>query len=208
MTSNQLPLPVTMTRNILRVYRSATAEQRQAGIDWYRVAYETATGLASVYGTTPDIAAGVIAATSPLNSWGANVKLTERILAAGGLTSGYLSVGLRKADAILAGGDIPTILHSPKVVNFYECIRANGLTSAVCVDRHAYDIAVNIRHTDGTRPSLTSKRYAAIADAYRRAGAREGVSPAVMQAITWLAWRRRFWSEGAFDVKTPQLANA
>jgi hypothetical protein len=194
-------VPATLTRNILRVYRSATPAQIAAGREWYAEAHRVAHTLAGRYGVTPDQAAGVIAATSPLNSWAANVRISERILAAGGLSEGYLTVGLRKADAILAGADIVATLKSDKVVNFFECIRANGETQAVCVDRHAADIALGVRHTDATRPSIKGRRYAELADAYRRAGARVGVSPAVLQAITWLTWRNRFWAVGAFDLR-------
>lgn len=206
--TNLLPSPRTLTANVTRVFRLAAPEQHAAGFDWYADAYATAHEFAATYNVTPEVAAGVIAATSPLNSWVANVSIARRMLASKGtLTTGYLGSGLAKARAIMAGSPIIETLHSEKISAFYACIVSNGLTDEVCIDRHAYDIAVNERNTDVTRPTIKGKRYAAVADAYVRAArilSREAgadISPAQVQAITWVAWRRRFWAEGAFDLK-------
>lgn len=199
------PALTPSTRNITRVFRSATAEQVASAADWYADAYRIADALADKYGVTVETAAGVIAALSPLQSWGANVNLAARFLAAGGLTSGYLSVGLAKAKRILDGEHPEKVLTSNKVGAFYAGIVSAGQTDVVCVDRHAWSLAVNHRYAEGTIPSLTGKRYEAAADAYRKAArilSREtgiALSPAMVQSVTWIVWRARFWSEGAFD---------
>lgn len=191
-----------LTRNVTAVYRSASDAHRTAGHDWYADAYRIADALAVRYAVSPVQATGVIAALSPLNSWGANINLAGRFLA-GKRDSGYLTVGLRKARAILAGEDPFIVLKSDKVRNFYACIVSAGETDAVCVDRHAYSIAHNTRTTEV--PSLTPTRYASIADTYRRAArilTREAGSPvhaAQVQAVTWVSWRSRFWADGAWD---------
>jgi hypothetical protein len=182
-------------QNIVDVYLSATPEQIAAGEHWYDAAQEFAQYL-TVYGVTVEQAAGIIAALSPMNSWGANKMLAEKFIANGGLEGGYLGVGLRKAAAILAGEDIVSTLKSNKIVNFY--LNIMGEDGVTC-DRHAIDIAMNTRHTDKTRPGLTDKRYNAIADAYREAAAQFGIKASVMQSITWTAWRNRYWAEGAYD---------
>lgn len=193
------------TRNVTRVFRTATPAQIAAGLDWYADAHRVAGALATRYGVTLEVSAGVIAALSPLNSWGANVNLATRFLDAGGLTSGYLGDGLRKAARILAGEHVEDVLTSPKVAAFYAGIVTNGATDIVCVDRHAMDIADNERRTDGTRPKITGKRYAAYAETYQRAARiisreiGETISAAQIQAITWKTWRNRYWAEGAFD---------
>lgn len=194
------------TRNITRVFRTATAEQRAAGFDWYADAHDTAKEFAATYGVTLEQAAGVIAALSPLNSWGANVKLARRMIASGGtMTTGYLTVGLTKARAILAGADPAELLTSDKVAAFYHGIVTRGATDRVTIDRHAFDIAVNIRHTDATRPNIGKRVYRDASAAYVRAArilSREigmEVSAAQVQAITWTTWRNRYWSVGAFD---------
>ena len=194
-------------RNITRVFRSASEEQHVNGRSWYLDANSIANALSSAYDVSFEQAAGIIAALSPMQSWGNNVNIATRFIAAGGLQSGGLKANLAKAQAILDGADIVSTLRGNKVVAFFHCIVANGLSDAVCVDRHAYDVATGIRHNDATRPSLSDKRYAECVDAYQRAArilSREWgapISPAQVQAVTWVAWRARYWSEGAFDVK-------
>lgn len=187
------------TRNITRIYRAADSESLVSGLNWYTEAHAIASTLASKHGVTLDQAAGVIAALSPLNSWGANVNLADRFLEAGGLHAGYLGTGLAKGRRILAGESPRQVLRSAKVAAFFECIVSAGITDAVCVDRHAFDLAVGVRHAEGERPGLIGARYAAVAEAYRRAARILGVSPAQVQAVTWRAWRKRFWAEGAYD---------
>lgn len=191
-------------RNITSVFRLATAEQIQAGIDWYADARRIAEVFAEKYDTTPEIAAGVIAALSPLNGWGANINLASRFLAAGGLDAGYLKAQLAKARAILAGADPVATLSGLKTVNFYLGIVSAG-SEGITVDRHAYCLAVNDRSVSNDVPSLSPKRYAEVADCYARAAkilAREYDLPltaAIVQAVSWVAWRQRYWAAGAFD---------
>jgi hypothetical protein len=194
------------TRNITRVFRTATADQLANGLAWYLDANTIANALANENNVSVEKCAGIISALSPMMSWGANVNIATRFITAGGLERGALKTNLAKSRAILAGADILTTLNGLKVQNFYDCILTNGLGAGVCIDRHAYDIATNTRHTDATRPKLSPKRYNECADAYRRAASilsRElgyPVSGAQVQAVTWVAWRSRYWSAGAFDV--------
>ena len=196
------------TRNVTRVFRLATEAQIAAGLDWYTDAHSVAQTMATAHGVSVAQAAGIIAALSPLNSWGANVNLANRLIASGGLTSGYLGVGLHKANAILAGTDPLVVLTSSKVRAFYLGILTQGETDAVCIDRHAYDVASGTRHNDQTRPTVSGKRYADAAEAYKRAArilsreTGETLSAAQVQAITWKAWRERYWAAGAWDAHT------
>jgi hypothetical protein len=192
------------TRNITRLFRQATVDEIVVHASWYGEARNIAETFAERFETTPEIAAGVIAATSPLNSWGANVRLAERILEAGGLTSGYLSTGLAKATRILNGEDVETVLNGLKTVNFYRSIISGGI-EGVCIDRHAWSLAVNVRYAEGNIPSLTGKRYGLAVTAYENAArilSKEygiQLTAAMVQSVTWMLWRRKFWSEGAWD---------
>lgn len=193
-----------LTRRITALFRTATAEQIDAGAQWYADAHELAVTMAYAHGVTVSQAAGVIAAVSPLNSWGNNINLANRLIAAGGLTSGYLKLGLGKAQRILDGEDPVTVLNGDKIVNFYRSIVTAG-ADGVTVDRHAFSLAVGVRFEDGSMPSIGHKRYADTADCYRRAArilsAEYGrtISAAQVQAVTWKLWRARFWAEGAWD---------
>lgn len=191
-------------RNITRLFRTATTAQIVAGTEWYADAHAFATKLADTYNVPLTVAAGVLAAVSPLQSWGANKALAERIVAAGGLDSGYLTVGLDKAKRILKGADVLTVLNGEKISNFYLSIVSQG-AEGVCIDRHSWSLSVNHRYAEGNIPSLKGKRYAAAADAHRRAAVilskEYGIplSAAQIQAVCWTLWRNKFWSVGAFD---------
>lgn len=190
--------------NIIAVFREATPDQLQAGLDWYADARRIAEGFAGTYGVTPEVAAGVIAALSPMNGWGANLNLAARFLDAGGLDAGYLKPQLAKARAILTGAPIKPTLSGLKTQNFYQSIITEG-AEGVCIDRHAYCIAVNDRSVSNAIPSLSAKRYAEVADCYVRAAialSRElgaFLPAAVVQSVTWTVWRQKFWAVGAFD---------
>ena len=190
------------TRNVTRVFRAATPAEVESGAEWYRDTREVARAMGETYGTSLAQAAGIIAALSPLKSWGANVNLAHRFMAAGGLHTGYLSGGLSKARAILKGDHPLDVLGGLKVRNFYLSIITSG-AEGVCVDRHAYSVAVGTRVVGV--PSLSVKRYDAVAERYRRAAkvlSREygtDLTPAQVQSVTWSLWRRRYWSAGAFD---------
>jgi hypothetical protein len=198
-----------LTRHITAVFRTATQAQIAGALDWYADAHEIAQALAVKNGVSIETSAGVIAALSPMMSWGSNVSLAARFLATpGGLTSGYLGLGLAKARAIVGGATPQTILTSDKIGAFYAGIVSAGHTNIVTVDRHAWDIATNTRHTDATRPKLSSKRYAAAAECYVSAAriiSREIGTPlyaAQLQGIVWVTWRNRYYVVGAFDSHT------
>lgn len=196
------------TRNVTSVFRSATDEQVQAGMDWYSTAADVAERIALATGHSVETAVGVIAATSPRMGWGPNVRMAHRILSTGDTSRGYLKVGLRASERILQGEDPLDVLRSRKVSNFYRAIVSRG-ADGIVIDRHALDIAHNER-IEGDRPSPTDAQYDRIAKHYRLAAdalARQGwlLSPSQVQAVTWLTWRRRFWGEGAFDLNGLQL---
>lgn len=208
--------------HIVAVWDAATDAQRSNGLAWYTEAYNTAQAFAQAYNVTLAQAAGVLAATSPNNSWRANVALAERILKTRDTSAGYFRTGLDKAQRILNGEDPAHVFESRtyfKVANFYRAILSKG-RDGVCVDRHAWDVATGQRHTElkGTdlpvRPNVAGSRYRLAQDAYEQAAQilteREGreISGCEVQAVTWIAWRRRFWNEGAFDTERATTAPA
>lgn len=198
------------TRHITAVYRAASDRDRAEGEAWYAEALHVAERVALATGHPVSVAVGVIAATSPRMGWGPNVRLAHRILSTGDTSSGYLKVGLAAAARILQGEDPLLVLRARKVSNFYRAIVSAGVDGVV-VDRHALDIAHGER-IEGQRPSPTERQYDDVAERYVRAArvlTRElgrTVSPAEVQATTWLAWRRRYWSDGAFDLRALPVA--
>lgn len=125
-------------------------------------------------------------------------------------------VNHKRAQALLGGADFENVFggrrnkngslppHSLKVRSFAELIANGGQTdphrTKVVIDRHAASVARGLRMTeeeyaiDG--PSSSHKKYAAYADAYRKAAEelskREGrkITPEEVQATTWLTRQR------------------
>jgi hypothetical protein len=198
-----LPRISDMSRRILRVYRSATPAQIENGLNWYPAARDIAGDIAHDARIPLETAAGILAALSPQTSWGQNVDWA-RELAAGSPISRGLPMSQARGMAILAQDREPLeILGGIKVRAFYACIVTAGATDAVCVDRHAYDIATGLR---GSHVSLSTKRSEHCARAYQCAAARlrstgesPGITAAQLQAVTWVTWRARYWQAGAWD---------
>lgn len=191
------------TRNVLAVYYAADLLELQAGAAWYDQANALANTLASLYQISPLVAAGVLAAVSPIKSWKSNVALAERLLAvraATGATAlaqgGYLPLGLGKVDALLALAEptadaVASILGGNKITAFFQCIAGDG--NGVCVDGHAQNIALHgrVRKPITDAGKITDAQYLAFANAYRAAAKAAGTTAAVMQAVTWVAYRNQ-----------------
>lgn len=185
-------------QNVLDVYATASPAQIAAGATWYSDAFRFCGNLALSSGFDRKAVAGIVAAGSPLTGWGQNKTNAARWIA-NRKADKYLTVGIVKADAIMAGADPLDVLLSRKIRNFYLSILTGGMHSqACCIDRHAWDIANGERGENKGR-NITDKRFDEAADAYRSAARIVGMSPAQLQAITWVTWRNRFWAEGAFD---------
>jgi hypothetical protein len=178
---------------ILDVYRQATLQELQEGLEWYSDAHHVAAALDPA---RPHAAAGVIAALSPMMGWDRNIMLAARAYA-DGYASGALYRNVAKADAILAGAEPLDVLRGDKVCNFYKAIANPHDGTAVVIDRHAFDIAVGRITNDQSRSALSRKGvYESFARAYSRAAVAltketgMDISPSAVQAVTWTVWRR------------------
>lgn len=176
--------------NIIDVYRLATVAELVEGREWYPTAHALAVELDP---SNPRRGAGVIAVLSPQLSWKWNVVRAREAYATG---KGAGCLGKDKATRILAGEDADSVVGGKKVRAFFECI-ADPAAKTVCIDRHAFDIAVGRVTNDKSRNALTRKGvYESFAEAYVRAAemlsAESGldITPAEVQAITWTVWRR------------------
>lgn len=202
-----------MTARITREFRLASDEQIIQGVDWYKDAHEFASSTGALYGLSLEQSSAIIAALSPQLSWGMNVRVADAVMA-GRKTGGVLGANLDKAMRIRAGEPIADVIGDSssksghKVRSFYRCILTAGRDEReVCVDRHAFALAMGTRDV----PSLTSKRYRDTQDAFRNAtrilnrerplDRRPILTPSAVQATVWITWRARFWKDGAHDPK-------
>jgi hypothetical protein len=101
---------------------------------------------------------------------------------------------VRQADAILAGAHPLDVLQGPKVREFFRAIMLEP--DAVCIDRHAVDIARGRRGANSD-PSILGRvgAYEKAQKAYRDAASilsralGAPILPAQVQAVTWVQWR-------------------
>lgn len=187
-------LPTEQT-NILRVYHAATTAEHAAGISWYPVAHQFALDLATRYGITLERAAGIVATLSPGASWEKNQEDAETVCKAFRKRTWVSSpdfpkVGTYgeknrvKCESIWKHGTEPS---GEKVNAFWACIVHPHNETVVVVDRHALSIILCER----VEARLTAKQYEQAADHYRAAAKIVGLTPAELQAVTWVVWRER-----------------
>lgn len=177
---------------IMEVYAQATVQELDEGLNWYADANAFAMTLDP---QNPNRAAGIIAALSPMKDWKNNVLLAAQTYE-NGYASNALTANVAKANAIYAGADPLEVLGGNKVRNFYMAIANPEHPDAVCIDRHAFDIAVGRITNDKSRQALSRKGvYEAFGRAYVRAAraiSTDGydLTPSQLQAVTWTVWRR------------------
>lgn len=178
---------MTYVNSILDYYDRADSEALKDGANWYPAMHRIMKEHARTSSVTVAQAAAIYAATSINTPWARNLELAARAIAENGLTDGTLTMVRRKVAAILAGDDIDTALTADpkrkKLVNFRRNL--SGDYQSVTVDRWAHHVA-----TDGkVRTVPNGTLYDTLADAYRTAAAMRGVTPATMQAVTWVVAR-------------------
>jgi hypothetical protein len=170
-------------RRILKVYRSATSEQKAEGMGWYNEAHALAVELDP---ENVPRAAGIIAAYSPLTEWSENVRLAR--MAYQGVFRGHVMASQVKR--IYEGEHYWSVLKGNKTFNFASLIADPTNPNPVVIDRHAFSIAVGRLTTEQEQNTLQRKGvYDEFADAYRRAAKIEKITAAQMQAVTWVVWR-------------------
>ena len=187
-------------RNILKVYRRATADDVANGLEWYDRAKRYASIISNLSGVNLNTVVGVMAALSPNNKWERNVKDTERMVWAWvkgeDMTDFKVSCyNTMKAkawsileDDLTEDEDILTRLNGQKIRSFYSNTR--GLDE-VTIDGHAYNIALGIRQgLTSDKTTMGKKVYRTMQAAYVKAAKRVGVKPHELQAITWTTWKR------------------
>lgn len=199
--------PRANARHIIGMLMLATEQDIAEGKHWYQRAYDLSVQLMHRYGCTLGQAIGVIAALSPNNHWDRNCADAESLIKAWAMGADMHSVKVctyntnkQKAIDILSiespdSETIQDILSGQKIVAFYRCI--SGYRDTVCVDGHAYAIWLGERVPTTKTPNLGKALYAAITRSYILASERSveacgyELSPAEVQAVTWVCYRRR-----------------
>jgi len=185
--------------NILAVYDEASGLEYFDGTGWYVEARGEAMFIADRCELPLRVVVGVIAALSPTNKWGRNLR-DARAMCETFVAGGYVedvtvcTYGKMRDKAWSILEDMPeddqavaNILKGPKITDFFWCIMGHD----VCViDGHAWCIANADRRTMQEVPNIGKKHRQELQDAYRVAAHAHGLKAYEMQAITWLAWKR------------------
>lgn len=187
--------------NIKAVFLLSTAQEKIDGARWYSSANEIAMSLAVEYGLTLQTVAGVIASLSPRNKWSRNVIDAENLIETfvrdpeSAVNIKVCTFGknkekalnILKADQDFYTENVRDILKGPKLIEFFNCILH---VEDVCIDGHAYCIFNGSRTSLKDVPAIGVKLRAEIKSDFKKAAAKFKISPAEMQAITWVTWRR------------------
>lgn len=174
--------------NITSRFKSATKEQRQEGVDWYKRANDIAFELGK-----GDVkkGAGILSALSPAMEWTRNIRAARELVNTGETTHQYYHSTVVKAKRILEGEDPDTLFNEKtgaKTLNFYHNIANPEDPHPVTIDRHAHDIAVGEKGsmTKTLSGHLAGPRYRHFSEAYRNAAHELGIPIAnQVQAVTW-----------------------
>jgi hypothetical protein len=176
---------------VTKAFRLATDADIDDGMHWYDYARDFAASLDS----NVERAAGVIAALSPQQSWPVNKRMAAEFY--NGRRNVHTAPNVSKAERILQGETPLDILGGPKVRAFYTNIMGMDTTEAVTIDRHAIMVCEGKVITgDDLRSYFGTRRNRQYVSEYVQASkilSKETgnyMTPAQIQAITWVWWRR------------------
>ena len=173
-----------VVKRISRCYNRATDRQVVDGMVWYDEAVTIATTLAAESPYTVDQVAAAMAHLSPRLRWSQNVFAIKALVLTGELPAYIMSGPAERARlALVAANPAGTFgKKAKKTLNFSRNV--SGCQQSVTVDVWAANV-VGVSESELTLTGV----YEAIAHCYRLAAKRAGVTPAQMQAITWVVVR-------------------
>jgi hypothetical protein len=173
-----------VVKRILRTFNKATAEQITAGLFWYVEANELVRYLAGASCYTEDQVAAAMAHLSPRLRWKQNVEaITELVL--NDTIPNYVMSGpadRARKGLTAANPELTFGKKAKKTLNFSR--NCSGCPQSVTIDVWA----ANVAGVAESELKLTGV-YDAIAHCYRLAAKRVGITPAQMQAVTWIVVR-------------------
>lgn len=205
MTNTTLESLTLNQKNIVRTFISASSLEQVQGRAWYSTARTMCQELSKRYNVPFLTVVSVLAVLSPATVWEDNVKNTERMLEDYRTGSINLEKGaynlylfnIKKAYSLLnnqdmvqewINQDVNNIKSGHKTVSFANNISGNE--DYVTVDRHAYRVwKTGLNDVDMSSVTLSKKQYNLVANDYRIVAEYLNVTPATLQAVTWVAMR-------------------
>lgn len=174
-----------MRNAINRVMDNSTPELTEAGINWYKSAYDECVDIAINSRYTVQQVAGAVAHLSPRMPWNLNVAYTRELIETGSAPCMERSVHNAKV-ALMSDDPIKTFSPTAlKTRSFYRNILNDY--DVVTVDTWAARVA--IRSDDAEKVLGRKGMYQAISHAYKLAGNDNALTPAETQAVAWCVMR-------------------
>jgi hypothetical protein len=181
MSTSALP-----ARNILRHYRAATDDAIVAGTHWYEAALAICRQAVTDHHVGLEQAVCALAHLSSRLPWTKNVEAFSMLVSGQPRPTWVLSRSWQLASAALAAAD-------PWSTFGRRASKTRSFAQAILGDENAVTVDIWAARVAGIDPAVLARprEYAAVADAYRRAARRVGISPRALQAITWCFIRGR-----------------
>jgi hypothetical protein len=174
--------------NILVAWTLATDANREDGAQWYLLNQQALEEMANGTGVSLETAAAVTAHLSPRIHWARNLVAAHNMLhglPVTGVLGRSISGAQSALDAYRNGEEPLWTLKGQKIKNF--ALNLIGDTEAVTIDVWAARVAFGGPYED--KILQRAGVYNAIAEAYRIAAVKVGVSPSTMQATCWIVAR-------------------
>ena len=186
----------TIVINIRCMLETATEEEVETGVNWYQNARQLVDRLSDRFLLSPETITGILSALSPETGWTQNVKDTIALLKDNDAIVTTYDRNKKTALEIKSGRINAHDHYSgkwAKTAAFYFNILLPWDTTRVTLDRHAARIAHGYYLT--SKESIyyinTEAKYKKTTEAFRIVASETGRLPHVIQAITWLAYRRK-----------------
>jgi hypothetical protein len=187
-------MDITASQQALtRYYHEASPAAFEAGLRWYFEAHEQVKVLASEHEVDVNVAAAVVAITSPTVPWVWNIREAGKVLANRHLDpdqykiSGY-PVNKHKAHKLVVTGDM-SLVRGRKVTAFYNNIARPDTSLAVTLDRWMARGAGLIGWTEQSR-GLSKRMYEGLSAII--ASIAPALLPHQTQAIIWLSIQEEY----------------
>lgn len=186
--------------NIVKMYDLASDDDLEIGRSWYQQASRFCQTLADNYDRSLAAVAGIMSALSPSTSYEQNIIDTVNVIAGQDheTVSTYGKQHVKALEIRDEGIDPALVMGQNKTAAFWLNIVNPTTNGRVTVDRHSARVAVDVNMTADESYFYinTPAKYQVLENAYKLAAGKIGVLPHVLQAITWLTYRRLFVTNG------------
>ena len=173
------------TESLRSVWATASPEHIKQGRDWYPNARALIFELSMAYGTTVEIAAGVVAALSQQCRWSTNIERARHVLD-GGNDPGGLPAAVDKAIRIREGEDPEEVLgpRAHKIKAFYRALL--GDDAAAVIDTWM------LKAFDWAKQGYGPRQYRRLALILSREARKVGLAVTEYQAAVWCSIREDY----------------